>query len=57
MNGLTDYFSKHTEKGRTFTKVEPLDFEGRKQEVARIISGDAVTELQLKMAEEMLQRS
>ena len=50
------FISKHTEKGRTFTKVEPLDFEGRKQEVARIISGDAVTELQLKMAEEMLQR-
>ena len=50
------FISKHTEKGRTFTKVEQLDFEGRKQEVARIISGDAVTELQLKMAEEMLQR-
>lgn len=50
------FISKHTDKGRTFTKVEPLDFEGRKQELARIISGEAVTELQLQMAEEMLQR-
>ena len=50
------FISKHTDKGRTFTKVEPLDFEGRKQELARIISGEAVTDLQLQMAEEMLQK-
>jgi len=49
--------SKHVEQGRTFTGVLPLDFEGRKQELARIIGGESVTELQLKMAEEMLQRA
>lgn len=50
------FISKHTDKERTFTRVEPLDFEGRKQELARIISGEAVTELQLRMAEEMLKK-
>ncbi len=49
--------SKHVENGRTFTQVQPLDFEGRKQELARIIGGENVTELQLKMAEEMLQKA
>lgn len=49
--------SKHVEQGRTFTNVEPLDFEGRKGELARIIGGERVTELQLKMAEEMLQKA
>lgn len=51
------FINKRTEKGRTFTSVVPLDLEGRKQEVARIISGETVTELQLKMAEEMLQNT
>lgn len=46
--------SKHVEKERTFTDVKLLDFEGRKQELARIIGGENVTDLQLKMAEEML---
>lgn len=49
--------SKHVEQGRTFTNVEPLDFEGRRGELARIIGGESVTELQLKMAEEMLQKA
>lgn len=49
--------SKHVEQGRTFTDVVALDFEGRKQELARIIGGENVTELQLKMAEEMLKRA
>ena len=48
--------SKHVEEDRTFTQVQELDFEGRKKEVARIIGGDAVTDLQLKMAEEMLKK-
>ncbi len=48
--------SKHVERDRTFTDVEPLDFEGRKLELARIIGGESVTELQLKMAEELLQK-
>lgn len=49
--------SKRVSEGRTFTDVIPLDFEGRKQELARIIGGDNVTALQLKMAEEMLQKA
>ena len=49
--------AKHIEKDRTFTQVTPLDFEGRKREVARIIGGEAVTQLQLEMAEEMLKKA
>ena len=49
--------SKHVVKGRTFTQVDPLDWEGRKQEVARIIGGDNITQLQLDMAEEMLKKA
>lgn len=48
--------SKHVEGERTFTQVQELDFEGRKREVARIIGGDQITDLQLKMAEEMLRK-
>ena len=40
--------------GRTFTTVTPLDLEGRKQELARIIGGTNITETTLKSAEEML---
>lgn len=49
--------SKHVEKGRTYTQVDPLDLEGRKQELARIIGGENVTQLQLDMAGEMLKRT
>ena len=42
---------------RTFTQVEPLDLEGRKQELARIIGGEQVTQLQLDMAEEMIKKA
>ena len=48
---------KEVQGDRTYTKVEPLDHEGRKQELARIIGGDAVTDLQLQMAEEMLRNA
>ena len=41
--------------GRTYTTVTPLDIEGRKQELARIIGGASITETTLKSAEEMLQ--
>ena len=56
---LADYhllIEKHVEGERTFTHVQELDFEGRKREVARIIGGDQVTDLQLEMAEEMLKK-
>lgn len=40
--------------GQTFTQVQPLDFIGRKHELARILGGLTVTELQLQSAEELL---
>lgn len=40
--------------GQTFTNVKPLDFIGRKYELARILGGLTVTELQLQNAEELL---
>ena len=46
--------TKEERGGRTYTKVVPLDHEGRKQELARIIGGANVTDITLKTAEEML---
>ena len=40
--------------GRTFTAVETLDRERRKRELARLTSGDHITETALNSAEEML---
>ena len=47
--------AKAEREGRTYTTVTPLDLEGRKQELARIIGGTNITETTLKSAEEMLQ--
>ena len=46
--------SKSERDGRTYTSVTPLDLEGRKRELARIIGGAKITETTLKSAEEML---
>lgn len=46
--------SKSERDGRTYTSVTPLDREGRKRELARIIGGANITETTLKSAEEML---
>ncbi len=46
--------SKSEREGRTYTSVTPLDLEGRKRELARIIGGAQITETTLKSAEEML---
>ena len=46
--------AKEERGGRTFTTVTPLELEGRKQELARIIGGANITETTLKNAEEML---
>ena len=46
--------AKEERQGRTYTTVTPLDFEGRKMELARIIGGATITETTLKSAEEML---
>ena len=45
---------KQERDGRTYTTVTPLDLDGRKQELARIIGGANITEITLKSAEEML---
>lgn len=46
--------AKQERDGRTYTTVTPLDMEGRKWELARIIGGANITETTLKSAEEML---
>ena len=46
--------AKEERGGRTYTTVTPLDLEGRKRELARIIGGANITETTLKSAEEML---
>ncbi len=46
--------AKSERDGRTYTTVTPLDLEGRKKELARIIGGASITETTLKSAEEML---
>ncbi len=46
--------AKQERQGRTYTTVTPLDLEGRKRELARIIGGATITETTLKSAEEML---
>ncbi|MBR6619328.1 MAG: DNA repair protein RecN [Clostridia bacterium] len=47
--------SKSSKDGKTYTSVTPLDRDGRKHELARIIGGgESVTQTQLDMAEEML---
>jgi len=47
--------AKGERDGRTYTTVTPLDLEGRKRELARIIGGTNITETTLKSAEEMLE--
>lgn len=49
--------AKSERDGRTYTTVTPLDLEGRKAELARIIGGTHITETTLKSAEEMLRGS
>lgn len=45
---------KAAKNGKTYTSVTPLDIDGRKNEIARVISGGEITDIQLKNAEEML---
>lgn len=45
---------KQTRNERTYTNVTPLDFEGRKYELARIMGGLVITESLLNSAEELL---
>ena len=48
---------KNTENGRTFTKVGPLSYEGRINEIARIMSGAEITENLYNSAKELVDRS
>ncbi len=50
------YISKAEKQGRTYTSVTPLDRQGRREEIARIIGGAVITETTLRSAEEMLRR-
>ncbi|MVB11947.1 DNA repair protein RecN [Caprobacter fermentans] len=45
---------KQVRNQRTFTQVDRLDREGRRQELARIMGGEQITPLMLQNAEEML---
>ena len=47
--------AKREADGRTYTSVTPLDFEGRRQELARIIGGASITPTTLQSAAEMLE--
>ena len=46
---------KNVTNDRTYTEIHPLDTEGRVEALARLISGDHVTELSRANAREMLQ--
>ncbi len=48
---------KNVTNDRTYTEIHPLDENGRVEALARLISGDHVTELSLANAREMLGRS
>ncbi len=45
---------KTTRGDRTVTQVKPLDYDGRVQEIARILGGESVTETTLKNAAELI---
>ncbi|MBD5104959.1 MAG: DNA repair protein RecN [Ruminococcaceae bacterium] len=47
---------KQSDESRTYTNVHALEFEERKREIARIISGESDSEITLKSAEELLKR-
>ncbi|MBQ1545205.1 MAG: DNA repair protein RecN [Clostridia bacterium] len=49
--------SKEVRSGKTYTNVLPLDTEGRVHEIARIIGGVNITDLQVENARDMLQRA
>ena len=48
---------KRVEDGRTKTSVRPLDHEGRKRELARIMGGENITELMLENADQYLKEA
>ncbi|HPZ00018.1 MAG TPA: DNA repair protein RecN, partial [Clostridiales bacterium] len=51
------FLSKEVQNGKTYTRVLPLTREGRIAELARILGGISVTDLQKKSAKELLERA
>ncbi|MBR5558669.1 MAG: DNA repair protein RecN [Oscillospiraceae bacterium] len=51
------FIHKEEENGRTFTKIDPLDRQGRMVELARITAGDNITPAALDAAAELLANS
>lgn len=48
---------KNVRKDRTFTEIHTLDLDGRVEVLARMISGDKVSELSLASARELIEKS
>ena len=48
---------KNVRKDRTFTEIHTLDVDGRVEVLARMISGDKVSELSLASARELIEKS
>ncbi len=48
---------KTSKEGRTFTNLQPLSFEERKDELARLLSGEKATGAAAEVVEQLLQRS
>ena len=48
---------KNVRQDRTFTEIHTLDMDGRVQVLARMISGDKVTDLSLANARELIEKS
>ena len=48
---------KNVRKDRTFTEIDTLDMDGRVEVLARMISGDKVSELSLASARELIEKS
>ncbi len=51
------HISKSVTNGKTYTQIKPLLSDDRVQEVARIMGGIEITDLQLQSAKEMLQNA
>ena len=48
---------KNVRADRTYTEIHTLDLDGRVQVLARMISGDKVTDLSLANARELIEKS
>lgn len=51
------FLYKEVLDGKTYTRVQPLDTDGRIQELARIMGGVEITDLQKESAKELLQHA